>query len=261
MRRTNHLFAPGRNSAHEKDAFEREVKATVRQDLQATVRYNLQRPSLNNIMSSVFGRRYDFASGSEVADQLMAMFLCVMAILRARRGGATENFFWLLLFPCFVLAVAARPLGVDSAPTALPVAYQSSWTILQVIGVVAAFVIGVSGLVSIWWIYFLDKGNKEEDARLERKERLLARKESLEARKRDIRLARQASRNANANVRQAILSVSGLTGGLRGSITGTDGRPMSPYARKWAVLFPPAIQVHVPPPHGHDGAWARSKSC
>ncbi|KAG0554837.1 hypothetical protein KC19_12G123600 [Ceratodon purpureus] len=75
----NHLFAPRRIVAHEKarlaevegmlDAIERDVKATG----WVQVRQHLQRASLNNIMSSVFGRRYDFASGSEEADQLGAM--------------------------------------------------------------------------------------------------------------------------------------------------------------------------------------------
>ncbi|KAG0554520.1 hypothetical protein KC19_12G097300 [Ceratodon purpureus] len=75
----NYLFAPRWIVAHEKarlaevevmlDAIERDVKATG----WVQVRQHLQRASLKNIMSSVFGRRYDFASGSEEADQLGAM--------------------------------------------------------------------------------------------------------------------------------------------------------------------------------------------
>ena len=75
----NHLFAPKRIAAHEKariaevaamvGAIESEVKATGR----VQVRQHLQRASLNNIMASVFGRRYDFASGSDEANQLGAM--------------------------------------------------------------------------------------------------------------------------------------------------------------------------------------------
>lgn len=76
----NHLFAPKRIAAHEKARLA-EVKVMlegIERDVAATgwvrVRWHLQWASLNNIMASVFGRRYDFAAGcSQEANQLGAM--------------------------------------------------------------------------------------------------------------------------------------------------------------------------------------------
>lgn len=81
----NHLFAPKRIAAHEgkrkleadlmMNAMERDVKSNG----SVEIRGHLQRASLNNIMASVFGRRYDFGSesacgaGSVEAEQLRDM--------------------------------------------------------------------------------------------------------------------------------------------------------------------------------------------
>jgi hypothetical protein len=73
----NHLFAPKRIAAHETarmaearcmlDAVSRDVAALG----SVQIRDHLQRASLNNIMGSVFGRRYE--AGSAEADELNAM--------------------------------------------------------------------------------------------------------------------------------------------------------------------------------------------
>lgn len=75
----NHLFAPKRIAAHGKtrldelalmlNAIQREVETTGH----VLIRPHLQRASLNNIMGSVFGRRYDFVLGSEEANELGAL--------------------------------------------------------------------------------------------------------------------------------------------------------------------------------------------
>lgn len=65
----NHLFAPKRISAHEgarRDESQRmiaEIEREVAERSFVEVRGHLQRASLNNIMGSVFGRRYDFVNG------------------------------------------------------------------------------------------------------------------------------------------------------------------------------------------------------
>ncbi|KAG0582062.1 hypothetical protein KC19_3G031100 [Ceratodon purpureus] len=75
----NHLFAPKRIAAHEKarlaevERMRNAIESDVVTSGSVQVRDHLQRASLNNIMASVFGRRYDFASGSEEAEHLNAM--------------------------------------------------------------------------------------------------------------------------------------------------------------------------------------------
>jgi hypothetical protein len=75
----NHLFAPKRIAAHENARLaEASIMLSAIETEMATsglvqVRQHLQRCSLNNIMASVFGRRFDFAAGSEDANQLTAM--------------------------------------------------------------------------------------------------------------------------------------------------------------------------------------------
>ena len=65
----NHLFAPKRISAHEgarREESQRmvaEIEREVAERRFVQVRGHLQRASLNNIMGSVFGRRYDFVNG------------------------------------------------------------------------------------------------------------------------------------------------------------------------------------------------------
>lgn len=75
----NHLFSPKRIAEHEDSrvADSEFMLQSIENDLlvlgSVQIRGHLQRASLNNIMRSVFGRRYDFVTGSEEATQLRAM--------------------------------------------------------------------------------------------------------------------------------------------------------------------------------------------
>lgn len=75
----NHLFAPKRIAAHEpaRLAETKQMLNAISDDVRDTgrveVREHLQRAALNNIMGSVFGRRYDFTTASKEAEQLNAM--------------------------------------------------------------------------------------------------------------------------------------------------------------------------------------------
>jgi len=72
----NHLFAPKRIAAHETARMAEvacmlnAISADVRNTGRVQVREHLQRASLNNIMGSVFGRRYDFTTKGASAEAL-----------------------------------------------------------------------------------------------------------------------------------------------------------------------------------------------
>lgn len=75
----NHLFAPKRIAAHEKARqFETslmlsEIERVTAATGSVEIRTHLQKASLNNIMGSVFGRRYDFGLASGEAEKLQGM--------------------------------------------------------------------------------------------------------------------------------------------------------------------------------------------